>query len=118
MKPKKRQHLETDLHHIEHQFCDNENSSSEESENDESESEDEDEQVCEILKRSQRVPTTLGLMNRLLLQTSNLKIWYSSKLEIIWSSDQEDAVICPVEWVVFDFHKLPLNKLHILPAFR
>ena len=81
MKPKKRQHLETDLHHIQHQFSNNdEDSSSEESENGEFESEDENEQVCKILKRSGRIPTTLGLMNRLLLQTLNLKIWYSSKL--------------------------------------
>ena len=80
MNPKKRQHLETDLHHIEHQFCTNEDSSSEDSDGDsEAEmSEEENEQVCEILERSRRVPTTLGLMNRLLLQTSNLKIWHSS----------------------------------------
>ena len=75
MKPKKRQHLEPDLHHIQHQFCNNEDSGSEDSEDGESESEEENEQVCKILERSsERVPTTLGLMNGLLLQTSNLKI--------------------------------------------
>ena len=77
MNPKKRQHLETDLHHIEHQFCTNdEDSSSEDSDcgTDAEMSEEENEQVCEILERSRRVPTTLGLINRLLLQTSNLKI--------------------------------------------
>ena len=55
--PKKQQHLETDLHHVEHQFCDNNEDS------DGTESEEENEQVCEILKRSRTTRSTLGLIN-------------------------------------------------------
>ena len=62
MNPKKRQHLETDVHHLVEEF-------SEASDDNDDESEDEDEQISEILNRARRVPKTLSLMNRLLLQT-------------------------------------------------
>ena len=67
MNPKKRQHLETDVHHLVEEF-------SEASDDNDDESEDEDEQISEILNRTSRVPKTMGLMNRLLLQTSSLKL--------------------------------------------
>ena len=65
--PKKRQNLEIDVHHLVEEF-------SEASDDNDDESEDEDEQISEILNRARRVPKTLSLMNRLLLQTSNLKL--------------------------------------------
>ena len=67
MNPKKRQHLEIDVHHLVEEF-------SEASDDNDDESEDEDEQISEILNRTSRVPKTMGLMNRLLLQTSSLKL--------------------------------------------
>ena len=67
MNPKKRQYLETDVHHLVEEF-------SEASDDNDDESEDEDEQISEILNRTSRVPKTMGLMNRLLLQTSSLKL--------------------------------------------
>ena len=65
--PKKRQNLEIDVHHLVEEF-------SEASDDNDDESEDEDEQISEILNRTSRVPKTMGLMNRLLLQTSSLKL--------------------------------------------
>ena len=67
--PKKRQNLEIDVHHLVEEF-----SEASDDNNDENESEDEDEQISEILNRTSRVPKTMGLMNRLLLQTSSLKL--------------------------------------------
>ena len=65
--PKKRQNLEIDVHHLVEEF-------SEASDDNDDESEDEDEQISEILNRTSRVPKTMGLMNRLLIQTSSLKL--------------------------------------------
>ena len=70
MNPKKRQYLETDVHHLVEEFSE----ASDDNDDNEDESEDEDEQISEILNRTSRVPKTMGLMNRLLLQTSNLKL--------------------------------------------
>ena len=70
MNPKKRQHLETDVHHLVEEFSE----ASDDNNDNEDDSEDEDEQISEILNRTSRVPKTMGLMNRLLLQTSSLKL--------------------------------------------
>ena len=70
MNPKKRQHLELDVHHLLEEFSED----SDDNDDNDDESEDEDEQISEILNRTSRVPKTMGLMNRLLLQTSNLKL--------------------------------------------
>ena len=70
MNPKKRQHLEIDVHHLLEEFSED----SDDNDDNDDESEDEDEQISEILNRTSRVQKTMGLMNRLLLQTSNLKL--------------------------------------------
>ena len=70
MNPKKRQHLEIDVHHLVEEFSED----SDDNDDNDDESEDEDEQISEILNRTSGVSKTLGLMNRLLLQTSNLKL--------------------------------------------
>ena len=70
MNPKKRQHLEIDVHHLLEEFSED----SDDNDDNDDESEVEDEQISEILNRTSRVPKTMGLMNRLLLQTSNLKL--------------------------------------------
>ena len=73
MNPKKRQHLEIDVHHLVEEFSEDSDDNDDDEDN-EDESEDEDEQISEILNRTSGVPKTMGLMNRLLLQTSNLKL--------------------------------------------
>ena len=67
---KKRQHLEIDVHHLVEEFSE----ASDDNDDNDDESEDEDEQISEMLNRTSGVPKTMGLMNRLLLQTSNLKL--------------------------------------------